>query len=110
VPAGAAAASAASSSGVRGTASDAPQPLEDFREDAPQFFDRKLLRSLEAPPPSSGPSEPPKDQTPDSLTGVLQEGAPPSRAGAARPAPWVRWAGYALVALGLATAALFALR
>jgi hypothetical protein len=103
----------AASSGVRGTASDAPPALEDFREDAPQFFDRKLLRSLETPPPSSG-TPPPKDALAGPPAGVAAEAAAPGssdrRPGRPGWVRWARWGGYALVAIGIATAALFALR
>jgi serine/threonine protein kinase len=111
VPAARASAASASSSGVRGTASDPPRPLEDFRDDAPQFFDRKLLRSLEAPPPSSSGPQPSKD--PAAGPPVAVQVAPPipsERMGAAGWVRWARWGGYALVAIALATAALLALR
>jgi serine/threonine protein kinase len=110
-----------SSSRVRGTSPDAPRAVaqdpDDFRDDAPQFFDRKLLRAW-APPPADerdvrgeqgvgavGPA--PGDSRasdPDSTQGVaLASPAPPRRWG-------LRWAGVALVLLGLAAVASLAFR
>jgi serine/threonine protein kinase len=108
------------SSGVRGTGSEAPPPLhesEDFRDDAPQFFDRKLLRALGSPPsgavegtipvgsdvgheaasPEAGPETPSADAQPH-----LALASPRRRR--------LGWAALALVVLGLAAALSFALR
>jgi serine/threonine protein kinase len=106
-----------SASGVRGTSPDAPraaaQDADDFRDDAPQFFDRKLLRAW-APAPAgdaaegAGEAHPaladPRAGAPDSTPGVaLAPPAPPRRWG-------LRWAGFALVLLGLAAVASLAFR
>ncbi len=98
------------SSGVRGTASNAPPPLEDFRDDAPQFFDRKLLRSFD-PQPSSGPSSgsgpAPSTSKVVSVPGIAARG-PAGQAPSLRRSA-LRWVAWTLVVL-VAVAAVFALR
>jgi serine/threonine protein kinase len=94
------------SSGVRTPAPAAP-PLEDFQEDAPQFFDRKILERL-APSSSAASkveqSETPKGAAPDSGSGPAV-GPTPSARGSR-----LRWAGLALLLLGLAVVAAVAFR
>ena len=92
------------SSGVRGAAADPPP--EDFQEDAPQFFDRKLLQTFD-PTPSS-PSKAMAAQSTAAGTCDPSPTAPPPP----EPAPRFRrsWAGLALFVLGLVVAAALAWR
>jgi serine/threonine protein kinase len=94
------------SSGVRGTPSSAPPPLEDFQGDAPQFFDRKMLQAL--PPPSSGVSRGVE------VDSAVVAGRDSSSPGPSSPESVRRfrlgWAGVALLVLGLAVVAALAWR
>jgi serine/threonine protein kinase len=108
------------SSGVRGSFPEAAPPLEDFQEDAPQFFDRKLLQTMATGPSTSsdGTSPTPPGRGRNSKKALFEsakaEGTA-SRSGAAHRSrsalgPGLGWAGLALLLLGLAVAAALALR
>jgi serine/threonine protein kinase len=87
--------------GVRGTVADAP--LEDFQEDAPQFFDRKMLQTLDPPAARTLPEA--------SHVTVLNEPTVAARAGSAHSSRFPRgWAGLALLVLGLVLVAALAWR
>ena len=92
------------SSGVRGSTAG-PSP-EDFQEDAPQFFDRRVLQSLE-PPPALAFKEAPAVAT-------VHEPIRAASAAPSGPAPRPKfrrgWAGVALFVLGLVVVAALALR
>ncbi|MGA7120728.1 MAG: protein kinase [Polyangiaceae bacterium] len=88
-------------SGVRGMVADAP--LEDFREDAPQFFDRKMLQKLDPPDAHTLPEA--------SHVTLPNEAPVAAPAGSAHTSRFPRgWAGLALLLLGLVLVAALAWR
>jgi serine/threonine protein kinase len=95
------------SSGVRGNPAVQPSPPEDFEDDAPQFFDRKLLQTLD-PPPSGLPKAIAAENPPvaHSDPGVTSEPSEPRSALRLRRG----WAGLALLVLGLVVVAALAWR
>jgi serine/threonine protein kinase len=93
------------SSGVRGTALDLAPPLEDSEDDAPQFFDRKLLQTLH--PPSADLS---RAAAADPAQVGGRDSPGPSRPEPARRIHPLGWAGLAILVLGLLVAAALAWR
>ncbi len=92
---------ATSTSGVRGTVADAP--LEDFQDDAPQFFDRKMLQTLEPPASHTLPDA--------SLTMAPSEPGDQALSPSQRSTRFPRkWAGLALLVIGLVVVAALAWR
>jgi serine/threonine protein kinase len=90
------------SSGVRGSAAETPAPPDDFQDDAPQFFDRKLLSTFE--PPAPVPAKP-----------IATEGFAVDRNPTTSALAFARrfrrgWAGLALLVLGLVVVAALAWR
>jgi serine/threonine protein kinase len=92
-------------SGVRAPADG---PSEDFEEDAPQFFDRKLLERVGAPSSGSGP------RAYEAAIDSPRASAPPSSAPVSSSVPDRRislgWMALAFIALGLVVVAALALR
>jgi hypothetical protein len=89
---------------VRGPATEPPPP-EDFQEDAPQFFDRKLLQTFDPTP--SGLSKEMAVQI--ASGGTLHTELPPPRPETGSRFRR-RWAGVALFVLGLVVVAALAWR
>jgi eukaryotic-like serine/threonine-protein kinase len=105
-------ASSLSSSGIRGTTLDDGQLVEDFRDDAPQFFDRKSFGAL-GHPPAGAPIEGSVSDVPSpNVRATPAPGTPrvpiASRRGAARSNLTI--AALAIVALVLVAATALALR
>jgi serine/threonine protein kinase len=94
-----------SSSGVRSMAPDEQPPVEDFEEDAPQFFDRKAFQTLGAPPAAFLPPE----VIADMVTLGDPTSASPPRTDSVRRFR-LGWAGLALLVLGLGVVAALAWR
>ncbi len=96
------AAAALRSSGVRGAASDASTTPEDFEQDAPQFFDRKLIAALG--PRAAAGGEPAVGAV---AVTPAAAGASDDRQARARRQR-MRWLGLVLVAVGLTLVAALA--
>jgi len=92
------------SSGVRGATTEPPPP-EDFQEDAPQFFDRKLLQTFDPTP--SGLS---KEMAVQSASAGTIHTERPQRGREIGRRFRRRWAGVALFVLGIVVVAALAWR
>ncbi|MBV9949126.1 MAG: protein kinase [Myxococcales bacterium] len=84
VPSSRAAPSWLGSSGVRGAVRASLQPADDFEQEAPQFFDRRMLKSLGGPR-AAEPSPPAPSGSPPTCAAAMSARAPgrTSLAGAA---------------------------